>query len=74
MPGAKTASAISIIFATPTDKKGPIKKPSTTLTDTALSSELYYTILTALFTSLMWVTLILNRLAETGIWTALNNP
>ena len=39
-----------------------------------LSPELYAAALVALFTGLMWVPIILNRLAEIGIWTALKNP
>jgi uncharacterized MAPEG superfamily protein len=41
---------------------------------TLMTPELYYTCLTALFTGLLWVPIILNRLAEMGVWTALKNP
>ncbi|MEZ5692731.1 MAG: MAPEG family protein [Altererythrobacter sp.] len=37
-------------------------------------SEIHYLTLTALFTALLWVPIILNRLAEMGPWTALKNP
>ncbi|RKS89268.1 MAPEG family protein [Sphingosinicella microcystinivorans] len=40
----------------------------------SITPELYYTCLTAMFTGLLWVPIILNRLAEMGIWTALKNP
>lgn len=39
-----------------------------------LSSELYFTALAALFTGLMWIPIIGNRLAEMGMWKALKNP
>ncbi len=39
-----------------------------------LSPELYYTTLTALFTAVIWVPIIVNRLAEMGPWKALKNP
>lgn len=39
-----------------------------------LSSELLYTALTAAFTGLIWVPIIVNRLAEMGPWKALKNP
>jgi uncharacterized MAPEG superfamily protein len=38
------------------------------------SPELTYTALTALFTGLLWVPIIVNRLAEMGPWKALKNP
>ena len=38
------------------------------------SPELTYVALTALFTSVLWVPIILNRLAEMGPWKALKNP
>ncbi|WP_228125089.1 MAPEG family protein [Candidatus Methylospira mobilis] len=41
---------------------------------THLSSELLYTALTALFTGLIWVPIIINRLSENGAWSALKNP
>ena len=41
---------------------------------THLSSELIYTALTAVFTGLIWVPIIVNRLAEMGPWKALKNP
>lgn len=40
----------------------------------ALSPELLYTTLTAGFTGLIWVPIIINRLAEMGPWKALSNP
>lgn len=39
-----------------------------------ISSELLYTTLTAIFTGLIWMPIILNRLAEMGPWKALKNP
>lgn len=39
-----------------------------------LSPELYATTLVTLFTGLLWVPVILNRLAEMGVWTAVKNP
>ena len=42
--------------------------------NTQLPPELFYTTLTAAFTALIWVPIILNRLAETGVWPALRNP
>lgn len=39
-----------------------------------ISNELLYTTLTALFTGVMWVPIIVNRLAEMGPWKALSNP
>ena len=39
-----------------------------------ISPELTYTALTALFTGVIWVPIILNRLAEMGPWKALKNP
>lgn len=39
-----------------------------------LSPELYYTTITALFTGIIWVPIIVNRLAEMGPWKALKNP
>jgi len=39
-----------------------------------LSSELYSTTLVAVFTGVIWVPIIVNRLAEMGPWTALSNP
>lgn len=38
------------------------------------SPEIYYTTLVALFTGVLWVPIIINRLAEMGPWTALKNP
>lgn len=38
------------------------------------SPELAWTALTALFTGVLWVPIVLNRLAEMGAWRALNNP
>jgi uncharacterized MAPEG superfamily protein len=39
-----------------------------------VSSELLYTTLTALFTGLIWVPIVLNRFVELGIWKTLLNP
>ena len=39
-----------------------------------LSSELLSTALVAGLTGLLWVPIIVNRLAETGLWAALRNP
>jgi uncharacterized MAPEG superfamily protein len=39
-----------------------------------ITPELYYTALTAAFTGLVWIPIILNRLAEMGVWKALKNP
>lgn len=36
--------------------------------------ELYYLAITALFTGILWLPIIVNRLAEMGPWTALSNP
>lgn len=41
---------------------------------TAASPELLYTTLIALFTALLWVPIIINRLLEMGVWKALKNP
>lgn len=41
---------------------------------TTTSPELLYTTLTAVFTGLIWVPIILNRLREMGVWKALTNP
>lgn len=38
------------------------------------SPEIHYTTLAALFTGLLWVPIIANRLIEMGPWTALKNP
>ena len=38
------------------------------------SPELAYVALTALFTGVLWVPIIVNRLAEMGPWRALKNP
>ena len=40
----------------------------------AISSELLYTALTALFTGILWIPIILNRLVEMGPRKALKNP
>jgi len=40
----------------------------------AISPELFYTSLTAGFTGLIWIPIIVNRLAEMGPWKALSNP
>jgi uncharacterized MAPEG superfamily protein len=39
-----------------------------------ITPELYYTALTAAFTGILWVPIILNRLGEMGPWKALKNP
>jgi hypothetical protein len=39
-----------------------------------LSAELRFLTLTALFTGVLWVPIILNRLGEMGLWKALKNP
>lgn len=39
-----------------------------------LPNELVFAAWTAAFTGLLWVPIILNRLAEMGIWKALSNP
>lgn len=39
-----------------------------------MKPELYFTILTAAFTGVIWVPIIVNRLAEMGPWKALKNP
>ena len=44
------------------------------MTNPSLSPELFYTALAALFTGVLWLPIILNRLREMGIWTALTNP
>jgi uncharacterized MAPEG superfamily protein len=36
--------------------------------------ELFFLTLTALFTGLLWVPIVLNRLTEIGLWSALKNP
>lgn len=41
---------------------------------TAISSELTYTALAAALTGSLWMPIILNRLRELGVWTALRNP
>lgn len=40
----------------------------------AVSPEILYTTLTAAFTGVIWVPVIVNRLAEMGPWKALSNP
>ena len=40
----------------------------------SLSPELLYTALTALFTGVLWIPIVLNRLLEHGLWPALQNP
>jgi uncharacterized MAPEG superfamily protein len=40
----------------------------------AVAPELYYTTLTAAFTGVIWVPIIINRLTEMGPWKALSNP
>lgn len=39
-----------------------------------MTTELYYLTLTALFTAVIWVPIIANRLLEMGPWAALKNP
>jgi uncharacterized MAPEG superfamily protein len=39
-----------------------------------ITPELYYTAFAAAFTGIIWVPIILNRLAEMGAWKALKNP
>lgn len=39
-----------------------------------MTTELYWLILTALMTALLWVPYILNRMKEMGVWRALWNP
>lgn len=41
---------------------------------TTISNELFYATLTAAFTAVLWVPIIINRLAEMGVWKALKNP
>lgn len=40
----------------------------------AVSPELVYTTLTAAFTGVIWMPIIVNRLVEMGPWKALSNP
>ena len=40
----------------------------------AISTELFFTSLTAGFTAVIWMPIIVNRLAEMGPWKALSNP
>ena len=44
------------------------------MTNSSMSPELFYTALAALFTGVMWIPIVLNRLREVGIWPALQNP
>ncbi|WP_029415392.1 MAPEG family protein [Brevundimonas bacteroides] len=39
-----------------------------------MKAELHFAALTAIFTGLLWIPLILNRLNEMGVWKALRNP
>lgn len=39
-----------------------------------ISTELLWLCLVTLFTSVMWLPYVINRMAEMGIWTALYNP
>ncbi len=41
---------------------------------TTLSPEVTYTALSAAFTGLLWIPIVLNRLMEIGVWRALKNP
>ena len=45
-----------------------------TTTNPALSPELYFVTLSAVLTGVLWVPIIVNRLAEMGPWKALKNP
>lgn len=40
----------------------------------SMSPELFYTTLVAAFTGVIWIPIIINRLAEMGPWPALRNP
>jgi uncharacterized MAPEG superfamily protein len=40
----------------------------------AVSPEILYTTLTTAFTGIIWMPIIVNRLAEMGLWKALSNP
>ncbi|MCW9047206.1 MAG: MAPEG family protein [Gammaproteobacteria bacterium] len=40
----------------------------------AISNEIIWLSIVTLFTSIMWIPYIINRMAETGIWPALYNP
>jgi len=40
----------------------------------SMSTEIYWLVSTLIFTSIMWVPYIINRIVETGIWPALYNP
>ena len=40
----------------------------------AITPELFYTTLTTAFTGVLWMPIIVNRLAEMGPWKALSNP
>jgi uncharacterized MAPEG superfamily protein len=44
------------------------------MTTLSNSTELFYTALAAAFTGLLWIPIIVNRLAEMGPWKALKNP
>ncbi len=39
-----------------------------------LSTELYWLCISLLFTAIMWLPYIINRMIEMGLWTALYNP
>ena len=39
-----------------------------------LSTEIYWLTLVTIFTSLMWLPYIINRMSEMGVWSALYNP
>lgn len=40
----------------------------------AQTPELFYTTLSAAFTGLIWIPIVVNRLLEIGVWKALQNP
>lgn len=41
---------------------------------TQLSDEVFYAVLAAAFTGVLWIPIIVNRLREMGAWKALKNP
>ena len=41
---------------------------------TSISPELWYTALTAILTSLVWIPYAMNRILTKGVWAALQNP
>jgi uncharacterized MAPEG superfamily protein len=52
----------------------PPQKGALAMPVSPVSPEPFYTSLTAMFTGLLWVPIILNRLVEMGVRTALKNP